>query len=686
MSLVSRLRGFREFVQKVDDAELQDLHEHTLGGIRSMAVVLAVVLPGGPIYCLTEKLHTERVPLVLSTHVAVYLGIRWLAGREFGRKHTGFVMALLAVAMAFALTFVNAWLYDGPPVPAALIYATMVPLMVGIFVPWRPLLTIGLAVPALVSIYVTHFVLGTPLPLRAETMANAALCIAVCSAIGIQSQRRLWRSFERTRKLLGRAEREANARSEEAARRAADIRGILDNVGDGFVRLDREGHMSNERSAILSHWFGAADDGASFADYVRRFDPQQADAFEASWGQLVDGVLPVELAVDQLPSRIRAAERALSVRYRPVLEDGQLREVIVIVSDVTAELERERAEAEVRDLLGVLRSILRDREAFADFAREGTRLVAAATDPETPLAVRLRQIHTLKGNSALFQLESVARLCHDVETRLLQDDGTLAQADRERLLEVWKPVAALAGTDAAEAEVALDVDSAEQTIVMRMLMQEPRRPDVVTRLATWHFEPAARKLIHLGDRARATAERLQKGPLAVVIDDGGVRLPRREWSPLWNALVHVVRNAIDHGFESQAEREAAGKPGTGTLTLKTAATADQILLEISDDGRGVNWDAIRSQAVQHGLAHATQADLVRALFADGVTSRTEATEFSGRGVGMSAVQEACRNLGGSIEVVSAAGRGTSVCLRFPKPVSSDAVVRGSRSARVEPAA
>ncbi|MEO8179064.1 MAG: ATP-binding protein [Deltaproteobacteria bacterium] len=652
-----------------------------------MAIVVAVTAPGGLVYCLTEEVHVQRVPIVLPLHLATYATIAWLARRELGRKYTGFLMAILVAAISLSMTLGNAWLRAGPPLPAGLLFATLVPMMVGIFVPWRPLLTIALAIPVLLAIYATHRLLGIELPLPASTMANAAFSIAVCSAIGIQAQRRLWWRFERTRKQLSVAEREANARSVETAQRAAEIRGILDNVGDGFLRLDLAGRMSNERSAILTRWFGAADADMSFADYLRRVDPTQASSFELGWSQITDDLLPLDVCVEQLPSRISAGELTLSIRYRPVLEGAALRELIVIVADVTAQVERERAEAEIRDLLGALRSILRDREAFADFAREGTKLVHEVSAADTALPVLLRQLHTLKGNSAMFELDSISRLCHAIETRVLAGEAGLSPADRQLLAEAWEPVASLAGTDSEAGRLVLDVDVGEQALVMRMLALVPSRPDVMARLRRWHLEPSARQLIRLGDRAQATALRLQKGPIDVVIEDGGVRLPKREWAPLWSALVHVIRNAIDHGLETADARRAAGKAAIGKLTLSTAFQGDQVVLVIADDGCGVDWEAIRSRAAAQGLAHSTHSDLLRALLTDGITSRSEATEVSGRGVGMAAVLEACARLGGTIDVQSLAGRGTSVILRLPTPETEDAAVgsHGSGAAAVSAA-
>jgi len=96
-------------------------------------------------------------------------------------------------------------------------------------------------------------------------------------------------------------------------------------------------------------------------------------------------------------------------------------------------------------------------------------------------------------------------------------------------------------------------------------------------------------------------------------------------------------------------------------------TGDHLVVEVGDDGRGVDWAAIRVKAVAHGLPGANHEDLVEALFADGISSRSEPTEYSGRGVGMSALRKACADLGGTIAITSEWGKGTRFTMRFPKP-------------------
>jgi chemotaxis protein histidine kinase CheA len=123
--------------------------------------------------------------------------------------------------------------------------------------------------------------------------------------------------------------------------------------------------------------------------------------------------------------------------------------------------------------------------------------------------------------------------------------------------------------------------------------------------------------------------------------------------------VHVLRNCIDHGLETPEERLALGKAVPAKVSLSTRLDGDRFIVEMSDDGRGIDWQAVAEKA--HALGHpaSTPGELTEALFLDGLSTRAEASEHSGRGVGLGAVRQACERLGGRVEVQSQPGAGTT---------------------------
>jgi two-component system chemotaxis sensor kinase CheA len=141
-------------------------------------------------------------------------------------------------------------------------------------------------------------------------------------------------------------------------------------------------------------------------------------------------------------------------------------------------------------------------------------------------------------------------------------------------------------------------------------------------------------------------------------------------------LAHIVRNAADHGIETAAEREAARKPPRGTVRLDAYHEADHVVIEISDDGRGLDRKKILRRAIENGILRTedtgllNDSDIMNLIFAPGLSTADEITEISGRGVGLDVVKAAVDNLKGSIELESELGRGTTFRLMVPLTLAS----------------
>ncbi len=148
-----------------------------------------------------------------------------------------------------------------------------------------------------------------------------------------------------------------------------------------------------------------------------------------------------------------------------------------------------------------------------------------------------------------------------------------------------------------------------------------------------------------------------------------VELDRTIVEELADPLVHMIRNSIDHGLETPAGREAAGKPAAGVLKLRASHKAGHIVIEISDDGRGLDRQRILDKAVAKGLVERdrslTDAEVWQLIFEPGFSTAEKVTDVSGRGVGMDVVRKHIHKLRGRIEISSIPGAGTTFTLRLP---------------------
>jgi len=157
--------------------------------------------------------------------------------------------------------------------------------------------------------------------------------------------------------------------------------------------------------------------------------------------------------------------------------------------------------------------------------------------------------------------------------------------------------------------------------------------------------------------------------IRLVLEGEETELDRTLVEELGDPLVHMIRNAADHGIESPADRTAAGKDSCGTITLRAFHKGGMVFIEIADNGRGLSVSRIRAKAVERGLITAheslTDREVLDLIFAPGFSLASKVTDLSGRGVGMDVVRRNIERLRGTIEIDSAEGRGTTFTIGLP---------------------
>jgi two-component system chemotaxis sensor kinase CheA len=149
---------------------------------------------------------------------------------------------------------------------------------------------------------------------------------------------------------------------------------------------------------------------------------------------------------------------------------------------------------------------------------------------------------------------------------------------------------------------------------------------------------------------------------------------------LFEPLLHLVRNALDHGLDPAVERSAAGKPKSGTITLAASRTGDRFVIEVSDDGRGIDPTMVRRKAAERGLlppdelAAMPDEQVIELIFAAGFSTAANVSEISGRGVGMDVVRTTIERIGGRVTLNSRAGLGTKVTLDLPVNIAMSRIM------------
>lgn len=267
-------------------------------------------------------------------------------------------------------------------------------------------------------------------------------------------------------------------------------------------------------------------------------------------------------------------------------------------------------------------------------------------------------------------LSVVAALAHGAEDELAET-GDVSSATYQRIAARFRAIGEVVAQLRGErGEVALEVTVEDLVQLADDVRSGAEADHLLARIESLREERVSRPLDRLGRYAQALGERLGKGEIELVVDaPSHLRLGAR-WASLWSVLVHVVRNAVDHGIDPPDERAARGKPATPRLRLSASVEAGRLFVRVEDDGRGIDWARVAERAAQRGLPSSTREALVRALLAPDFSTRDEVTTTSGRGAGLAAVDEEVRDLGGSIQVDSVDGAGCTWTFDFPAPEST----------------
>jgi len=247
--------------------------------------------------------------------------------------------------------------------------------------------------------------------------------------------------------------------------------------------------------------------------------------------------------------------------------------------------------------------------------------------------------------------------------------GTLVERLRElghyaeKSVNYGHPQQVLAALATSLRHLALELDAGQH----RLLRSAERQLESFLAL---QLQPLRPFLLKLAQHARELGRTLEKR-IEVQLEGEQIELDRRIISALEESLIHVVRNAVDHGLEPESERRKAGKEPVGLLRLRASSEGSSVHLSVSDDGRGVDIKRVLKVARDRGIinnadpVNLTQEETLQLLFQSGFSTSPTTTEISGRGIGLDAVAVAVQGVGGEVWMESIPGLGTTIHLLVP---------------------
>ena len=395
------------------------------------------------------------------------------------------------------------------------------------------------------------------------------------------------------------------------------------------------------------------------AQLARLPDPQAPDLF-ALRDELAQLLAEAGLAPEcEAPPDCAASSSLLFTTAAPQSEPSAPERSLTEASGAAPRLRNdllERASASAAELLvGAVRANeeqQRQRQTVSELAENLVRLRTQLRELELQSESRIAA-HAHPGASAFDPLE------FDRYTRLQE----LTRMTAESLADLTSLQRTL-GRQADSAAAMLS----QQTRYARSLQSDLRRAGMQA------FSGIELRLRHLARQVAGETGR----EVRFELEGAQIEIDRQQLDRLSGALQHLLRNAIVHGIESPPEREQAGKPRCGVVRLSLSQQGGELRLQISDDGRGLDFARIRNRALELGVLdeHAAldDAQLAELIFHPGLSTAEEITGLAGRGIGMDAVKEAVLQMGGALKVDSLSGAGTCITLGLPQLLSTQQVL------------
>lgn len=455
---------------------------------------------------------------------------------------------------------------------------------------------------------------------------------------------------------------------------------MLDRLPQGFFTFDSQGTIGQDCSARVDRIFGQSVVNRGITEVL----PIPPSEFELI--QLIFTESNPSVYVDLLSREFHLEDKIVEASFTPLIEDDRVTSVMVALTDVTDY----RALREALDRnTQIAKTLITVLSAKRDFIETLDLLDSLVDSVDSPLEMKLK-VHTLKGTFSFLACADLAQMCHRWETEwhsvgytsesgnafvsAIQESVDMFLKEHEEILKIHR----------GEGVSDITLESERLLELFNRIRSSPvddTCKDEILESIESLLSPKLQET--LGWLEKSWADSLSKcsKPISPIVWKTSLSIYPGSYRELFGTFLHITRNAAAHGIEPPEERIASGKPPAGCFSISAWLEGNNYRIVFSDDGRGINSEAIVEAAYRKGIiADPTLRghDALQIILRPDFSIQDLTNELSGRGFGLYAVQHAVSALGGTIEVDSQLGRGTSLTITFPKlPLPATSKAEGS---------
>ncbi len=487
-------------------------------------------------------------------------------------------------------------------------------------------------------------------------------------------------------------ERIVEDRTAALSRANFEIQMLLDHAGQGFFSFDESERISSELSRECYRIFMKNIGGKSVSELLGAYcGPDEAPLISKIVGRAfqTEECFQAKVYLSLLPQEIKVNDKMIAIEYQ-MLESTDGRRIMVILTDVTEThalmLVREEEKRNLKTVVRVVKnrnSFMRSLEDYSMFARSGVhKLAASGKTTDDVLTELYRMVHTFKGDFAQWGFSNAEAALHEIEsliayqqTRIDSEEALIEfveEIDFNKAIETDLQILENAiGKSFLQKEEYYEI-SREEIIALENMANDNGDDALGTHIREMRLINLKELLAPYDEYVATLAYGLDKkvNPLMIIGDD--LRIDRKEYHNLIKVMSHILRNIMDHGIEEPEERVRLLKPEYGTITFTVRKeTESSLVIEVEDDGCGIDTKKISDAMIrnnpegQEDYLKMSEEDLLQYVFNDGISTGTDVTTLSGRGIGLSAVRSEVEKLNGRIFVTSSPGKGSRITMVLP---------------------
>lgn len=482
------------------------------------------------------------------------------------------------------------------------------------------------------------------------------------------------------------------------AQRTAAISNLLNHAGQGFLTFGEDMRVNHEYSSECIRIFGQDITDIRFSELIYPLSKEEDSKFFTSLIEEIfkqkDIEMVEELYLPLFPNKIEIGNMHIEVKYKILEETVKSKKIMAILTDVTdKQLLTKQMENEKNTLKMVVKAVVSSNDFMHTinsyrifYDKQIFEIVNSEKSLDDKIAEIFRHVHTYKGNFSQFHMMGITQSLHEFESQI-SAFGKQSGIGMEDLINfigqfnmnLWLKEDIKRLEDVLGTEFLLDMDklpiSKAKLLDLEKKVESILPPAecriLIAELRNLRYRPFDSLLESYKDYVTKLAERYEKQIYPVEMEAETILVDPDRFNDFTSSLVHVFRNAVDHGIETADERIDSGKDEYGSIKCNITLNDDKIILSIKDDGKGIDCNKIRSKIIEKGYLNQEQAssipeeEVINFIFKASLTTLDTVTDLSGRGVGLSAVKKELQKLGGSVVVNTFPGQGTEFKLTIP---------------------